>query len=99
MFVRSCFTSLCSATSPDSDVKDLPGVILKFDLEAASLLPLVMRSRLQMNKYFIYQSLAGQVIVFMPAEFDSDMVTVDEEHPIRCDGQAVQVRVTARWYK
>ena len=66
--------------------------MLKFDLEAASLLPLVMRSRLMMNKYFIYQNLAGQVIVLMPADFESDMVTVDEQTPIRCDASALQVR-------
>ena len=55
------------------------------------------RSRLKKNKYFIFQNIAGQVIVFMPAEFESEMVMVDEEHPLNADGQALQV-VRLGWF-
>ena len=72
-------------------IKDHRAVVLKFDLEAASLLPMIMRTRLKQGKYFIFQSLSGQVLVFMPSTFDSEMVTVDADHPLRSDGQALQV--------
>ena len=29
----------------------------------------------------------------MPAEFESEMVTVDESHPLHADGQALQVQL------
>lgn len=39
----------------------------------------------------MYQNIAGQVIVLMPPDFDADMVTVNEEHPIRAEGDSLQV--------
>jgi len=81
--------------SMESDMSDLErslsSVQIQFDLEAAELLPLIAKGRLMKGRYFVFQNVSGQVIVFIPPEFTADMVTVTGKLPLKAQGQALQI--------
>ena len=62
-----------------------------FDMGMLIIWIFVFRGRLLKGQYFIFQNIQGQVIVFIPPEFSGEMVTVDEETPLRAQGKALQV--------
>ena len=49
------------------------------------------RARLQQSKCFVFQNVSDQMIVFVPADFDTDMVLVDAEHKLRAQQKVLQV--------
>ena len=43
------------------------------------------------GRYFVFQNVTGQVIIFIPPEFKADMILVDANNPVMMDGKALQV--------
>ena len=49
------------------------------------------RGRLQQEKYFVFQNVSDQVIVFVPPDFTADMVLVDSTHRLKAQRKVLQV--------
>ena len=47
--------------------------------------------RLMKGRFFVYQNVSGQVIIFIPPEFSADMVLVSADEPLKAQGQVLQV--------
>nr|KAG5714825.1 hypothetical protein BaRGS_000313 [Batillaria attramentaria] len=68
---------------------------LLFDVEAAELLPLIIKGRLGKGRFFIFHNAEGQAIHFVPPELVSqDNVMVNPEEPIKCAGRYLQIFCT-----
>ncbi|KAI0213228.1 Suppressor of fused-like [Lamellibrachia satsuma] len=84
-----------SSISDSDEERELKKVHLTFDLEAAELLPLVVKGRLQHGKYFVFQNVLDQVIVFVPPDFTADMVLVDSTHRLKAQRKVLQIYCSA----
>ncbi len=46
------------------------------------------------GRYFVFQNVPGQVIIFIPPEFEAEMVTVSPEDPLKVQDKALQVKTS-----
>ncbi|XP_076459003.1 suppressor of fused homolog [Babylonia areolata] len=76
----------------EENVVTLDGIQLLFDIEAAELIPLIIRGRLGKGRFFIFHNADGQAVHFVPPELvGQESVMVNSEEPIKCSDQYLQI--------
>ncbi|KAK7113523.1 suppressor of fused homolog [Littorina saxatilis] len=76
----------------EENVMTLDGIQLLFDIEAAELIPLIIRGRLGKGRFFIFHNADGQAVHFVPPELvEQENVMVNADEPIKCSDQYLQI--------
>ncbi|XP_036368746.1 suppressor of fused homolog isoform X3 [Octopus sinensis] len=65
-------------------------VQLMFDVEAAELLPIVVKGRLKKGRFFVFHSGDEHVIHLVPSLSSQEHIFVSEEEPIKAEGAYLQ---------
>ncbi|XP_045475827.1 suppressor of fused homolog [Harmonia axyridis] len=83
-------TSSLPETSELGHLKRLEGVLLVFNLEAGSLLPLAIRGRVKHGRHFTFKSVLGETAITLVTSAVTGTM-VDVEHPYVAQGFWLQV--------
>ncbi|XP_052832321.1 uncharacterized protein LOC128250693 [Octopus bimaculoides] len=62
-----------------------------FDVEAAELLPIVVKGRLKKGRFFVFHSGDEHVIHLVPSLSSQEHIFVSEEEPIKAEGAYLQI--------
>ncbi|XP_064605123.1 suppressor of fused homolog [Liolophura sinensis] len=74
-----------------AEVEKLDSAQLRFDAEAAELLPLVVKARLKKGRFFIFHSGTNHTIHLIPSGMKDENVVVTLEDPLVAQGSYLQV--------
>ncbi|KAL5018971.1 hypothetical protein ScPMuIL_004693 [Solemya velum] len=66
-------------------------VQLKFDVEAAELLPMVVGARLKKGRFFVFHNAENYAIHLVPPGIMDDTVVVNEGEPLKAKGTFLQI--------
>lgn len=71
---------------------NIDAVELLFDLEAAELLPVVIKGRLKKGRFFVFHSADNHAIHLVPTlNSPQEMIFVSEEEPVKAEGVYLQI--------
>ncbi|GAB1609129.1 suppressor of fused homolog [Argonauta hians] len=88
---------VCEGEEEDDDeeehepVRVIKEVQLMFDVEAAELLPVVVKGRLKKGRFFVFHSGDDHVIHLVPNLTSQEHTFVTEEEPIKAEGDYLQI--------